>query len=497
VDESEDRNPNGCIASIQSAVEAPSLGQKNGQSEMSGTLATQVEPAPLEACTIARNVQEFDLLIEDMETELGEAWGDLSFDEAIPFLSQPEAASLEFVAVAVDKKDEPRLSFVAEIIRHAKSAGIKVILIADGLGPMPLHDLLRDGANDFVPYPLPEGALAAAIERLNPATPVGVSVLAGEGPVVPPVNVVPNAAGPAEDPTNYAQAAHFGGRPAAAAHGGFGGAPGEPIVVAIHGLAGGVGASTMATNLAWEIATLAKDQGAKVCVLDLDLQFGTISTYLELKRKPMIYEVLADVQRMDQAAFEQALQSYRKTYDVFTAPLDILPLDLLAAQDVKALIDLAKKTHDFVIIDMPTTIVSWTETILTEADAYFAVAQLDLRSAQNILRLMSAMVAEKLPSEKVSYILNRGPKDISGKGRIKRMADNIGIEFKYIFQDGGDAVLEANDNAEPLADNNTKLPFRKDLAALAQTIWQASHDDSFDLTSAAKPKARSFFGFGR
>ena len=46
---------------------------------MSGSAAVlQPEPAPIVACTISRDVQEFDLLIEDMETELGEAWGDLS-----------------------------------------------------------------------------------------------------------------------------------------------------------------------------------------------------------------------------------------------------------------------------------------------------------------------------------------------------------------------------------------------------------------------------------
>ena len=60
---------------------------------MSGNVAALVEPAPIIACTISRDVQEFDLLIEDMETELGESWGDLSVDDALAFFGQPDAES--------------------------------------------------------------------------------------------------------------------------------------------------------------------------------------------------------------------------------------------------------------------------------------------------------------------------------------------------------------------------------------------------------------------
>ena len=63
---------------------------------------TQTDTTPIRACTISRDVQNFDLLIEDMEATLGEAWGDLGFSEALAFLNQPEAETLEFVALAMD-----------------------------------------------------------------------------------------------------------------------------------------------------------------------------------------------------------------------------------------------------------------------------------------------------------------------------------------------------------------------------------------------------------
>ncbi len=50
-------------------------------------------------------------------------------------------------------------------------------------------------------------------------------------------------------------------------------------------MAGGTGATTVAVNLAWELATIAKTDAPKVCLIDLDLQFGSVATYLDLPRR--------------------------------------------------------------------------------------------------------------------------------------------------------------------------------------------------------------------
>ena len=110
---------------------------------MSTSAALQPEPQPIIACTISRDVQIFDLLIEDMEAALGENWGDLSFTDALAFLEQPEAGELQFVAIALDSEDEDDLSLIVDIIAAAKAKSVKVILIAEDLTPASLHQLLK------------------------------------------------------------------------------------------------------------------------------------------------------------------------------------------------------------------------------------------------------------------------------------------------------------------------------------------------------------------
>lgn len=410
-------------------------------------MTLQPEQSTIVACTVARDVQNFDLLIEDMEAELGEAWGDLSFDEALAFLGQPDALDLAFIAVAVDGEDEVNLATIGSLISGAREIGVKVILITEDVSPIALHQLLRLGANDFVPYPLPEGALHDAIERLQ-----------FDAPVEKEADVK------AESETK-----------ASISHDTRDGA-----IVAIHGLAGGAGASTFAVNLAWELANSAKEGAPKVCLLDLDLQFGAIATYLDLPRREAVYELLTDIENSDDEAFKATLLSFNEKLHVLTSPADILPLDLVSSEDIGALLAAAQRNFDYVIVDMPSTLVQWTETVLSAAHVYFSVVQLDIRSAQNVLRFIRALKAEDLPYEKIRYVLNRAPRftDLSGKSRARRLAESLDISIDINLPDGGVAVTQACDHGLPLSETNARNPLRKEIVKLAQSLRDLETTDA-------------------
>ncbi len=396
----------------------------------------QPEPTPIVACTVSRDVQNFDLLIEDMEAALGENWGDLGFADALSFFGQPEAESLEFIALALDGEDEDDLALMGEVITHAKARDIKVILIAEDVSPASLHQLLRKGADEFVPYPLPEQELQYAIDRLN------------QQPTSPPV----------QDQGTSPQLKS--------------GTSKEGAVIAVHGLSGGVGATTMAVNLAWELVNVDDKHPPSVCMLDFDLQYGSVSTYLDLPRREAVYEMLTDTEAMDEEIFGQALQSYEEKLQVLTAPSEMIPLDLIGPEDVERVIELARSHFDYVVIDMPSTLVQWSETILHAAHVYLAMIELDMRSAQNALRLKRALQSEDLPFNKIRFALNRCPKftDLNGKSRVKRMGESLGISIDLQLPDGGKQVTQGGDHGLPLAKSAPKNPLRKEIGKLAKSI---------------------------
>lgn len=404
----------------------------------------QPDTTPILACTVSRDVQNFDLLIEDMEATMGESWGDLGFAEALAFFGQPEAESLEFIALAMDGEDEDNLVLMGEIITQAKSRGISVILIAEDVTPASLHQLLRKGADEFVPYPLPEQELQFAIERL------GAPEVASEQP----------------QPQNTSQLKSGDAK--------------EGALIVVHGLAGGTGSTTMAVNLAWELANISKDDAPSVCLLDLDLQYGSVSTYLDLPRREAVFEMLAETESMDQDVFGQALLNFEDTLQVLTAPADMVPLDIVSPEDIERVIEMARAHFDYVVVDMPKTLVQWSETILQAAHVYFALIELDMRSAQNALRMKRALQSEDLPFNKLRFALNKAPKftDLSGKSRVKRMGESLGISIDLQLPDGGKPVTQGADHGLPLAASAPKNPLRREIAKLAQSLHDLGNSDA-------------------
>ena len=409
---------------------------------MSSGMTTQAEPDCIKACTVGRDIQNFELLIIDMEAVLGEQWGDLGYEDLLQFYQQDDAKYLEFIVLALDAEDEEDLDPVMQVVQASVARNIKVILVAEDVMPNTLHTLLRNGVNEFIPYPLPEGELAITIERLRQP---------------PPEVQVPAA------PEGVA----LSGR--SDRHG---------KIIATHGLSGGVGATTLAVNLAWELASLKMDTPPKVCLIDLDLQFGSVATYLDLQRKDAVFEVLSEAEHMDEESFGLALQKYGEKLHVLTAPSEMLPLDLITSTDVDHLLRFAARHYDFVIIDMPSTVVQWTEAVLNASEIYFAVMEIDMRSTQNALRFKRALLAEDLPVEKLRYVLNYAPKftDLQGKSRLKRIEEGLDIKINVHLPDGSRQVTNSADHGLPLSNSAPKNILRKEIVKIAEGLFE--HEDA-------------------
>ncbi|MFV0472711.1 MAG: CpaE family protein [Pikeienuella sp.] len=333
-----------------------------------------------------------------------------------------------FLAIGVTAETEAEISAARDLIAEAKRAGLKVILLAESLSPSAMHALMRAGADDFAPLPLPQAALTECVARLR----------AGAG-------------------------AGFGG----ARHG---------LIYPVYGAAGGVGATTFCVNLAWETALEVAKSDRRVALLDFNFQYGTVATYLDLPRREAIYELLSDTSTLDHEGFGQALAEYGGRMSVLTAPMDVLPLDIIGPEDVRTMFDLARANYDFIFIDLPQALTHWSDLVLTEAETLFAIMETDMRSAQNMLRFLRAVKAEDLPIEKISVGLNRAPRftDMSGRSRARRLEQSLGVEFALRLPDGGAQVADACDQGAPLARAAKGNALRKEIRRLAGDLVKSA-----------------------
>lgn len=390
------------------------------------------DPTRLRACTVTQRIEDFGLLVAELQAYFGTTCDNLTPSEALTIARASGFGKADIVIVILDSEDTKGQEQARSIIEAACQAGKKTMLIAEAVSPITLHRMLRAGADDFVPYPPPDRALTEALNSLR---------------------------------------ASLGSRPSGHR------APPAPEksgrVFAIQSLAGGAGSSTFAVNLAWELAACAQHTQRTVCVLDLDLQSGSVATYLDLTRTEKVYELLSQTSHMDDGAFLSALHHYRDRLHVLTAPAEMLPLDLLTPEEIERVVAMARQQFDIVIIDMPRTIVHWTEAVLDMSELYFTLLEADLRSAYNTLRMIRAMKADGIGLEKFRFILNRGPRitDLAARTYTKRMAESLGIEFYLTLPDGGTPVRAANDNGLPLAEYAPRNPLCKEIRRFARGLF--------------------------
>ena len=110
--------------------------------------------------------------------------------------------------------------------------------------------------------------------------------------------------------------------------------------------------------------------------------------------------------------------------------------------------------------------------MLQASHIYFAMLELDMRSAQNVVRMVRALKAEDLPHEKLRFVLNRAPRftDLSGKARVKRLSESLDIKVELLLPDGAKQVTQACDHGLPLAETAAKNPLRKEIQKVAKSL---------------------------
>ncbi len=161
-------------------------------------------------------------------------------------------------------------------------------------------------------------------------------------------------------------------------------------IVAVVGAKGGVGASTVAHNVAWAIA---HDLALDSVVIDLDLAFGTAS--LDYNKDPLqgIANAVFAPERPDTAFIERLLSKCNDHLSLLAAPAALDRVYDFGADAFDATFDTLRMTTPCIILDIPHQWSGWTRRALVGADDILIVAEPDLanlRNAKNMLSLLKA-----------------------------------------------------------------------------------------------------------
>lgn len=158
--------------------------------------------------------------------------------------------------------------------------------------------------------------------------------------------------------------------------------------IAFIGAKGGCGASTLAHNVAWSIATTWDND---VVVADLDLAWGTAA--LDFNQDPTqgTLEALTSPERVDETFFDRLLTKCSDRLSVLAAPALLDRIYDFEELSFDPLIEVARSSVPVVVIDMPHQWSGWTRRQLREADEVVVVAAPDLANLRNAKNLVDGL----------------------------------------------------------------------------------------------------------
>ena len=168
---------------------------------------------------------------------------------------------------------------------------------------------------------------------------------------------------------------------------------------------GGVGATTVATHLANELAV--RNRGGGVCLFDLDLQFGDAASYLGLSNQLSIADLLEAGSRIDGDLLRSVVSKTPEGLNVLAAPAEMMPIEAVNADQILRIIELARTEYDYVVLDLPTNWTNWTLSLVARSTAIFLIIELSVASLRQAKRQMQLLKNQGIREDHISIVANR------------------------------------------------------------------------------------------
>lgn len=176
-------------------------------------------------------------------------------------------------------------------------------------------------------------------------------------------------------------------------------------IITVYSNKGGIGKTTIAVNLAAELAKVTKD---KVALVDLNLQLGDISTFLNLNPP---FDVNYVIRRLIDKEENILIKGFEKYKDlslyVLSDPSYIEQSESITTQQITTLFSALKKVFPYIVVDMSSNIDPISLKILDSSDWIMFTTIVNIPAIRNAQRCLNLFRSRKYPSNKVKIVINR------------------------------------------------------------------------------------------
>jgi pilus assembly protein CpaE len=334
-------------------------------------------------------------------------------DEPVLFDAAIKQFSAELVIVNLDPDPESLIQTATQIIEHYPD--LTLFAISESDNPQLILQAMRIGFREFLLRPIDEKQLGEAVNRISKTT--STQQQAGK-------------------------------------------------LICVVGAVGGIGTTTLATNLGCELATLGEKSAV---IVDLDIYFGHVATFLDLSPQFSIADLCLTLDSIDPAMIEKALLKHDCGVSVLSRPSHFAQAQQISAANVATVISALCNMFSYVICDGPTRNDAVKPCVLDLADTTLITTNLTVPAVRNIDRVLQEMAREGYNLDRNQLVLSRYSNDHNSLS-IEDVEQSLNRKIAYTIPEETKVVSAAINTGQPLLECAPKSKTREAIRNIATKL---------------------------
>jgi pilus assembly protein CpaE len=238
-------------------------------------------------------------------------------------------------------------------------------------------------------------------------------------------------------------------------------------IIAVSSNKGGVGSTTVATNLSASLVT----QNKSVCLVDLVLQFGSVTSFLNLDASYTILDLAKNIKRIDPLLLDGSLVKHASGVRVLAEPFYAEDARRISPSDIDEILDTLAQSFDFVVVDTPKEFDEMLALVLDKASLILFVTEMDVPSLKSAHRAFELFERMGIYDKKIRLVLNRYVK--SKLMSLESVEKALGVKVFWTLPNNYPTAIAAVNQGLSIQECDPKSDLAKTYMGLTDSVLES------------------------